>query len=108
MTLNLETVTGALTLNVPQDLDADKRLRLAVALFDAQLLTQGQAAEMTGLSRVEFYDALGRFGVTPFQYSWEEAFAEADMLEERERRLRPDQARDKINSSAKSGGGQKQ
>ena len=94
MTLKFDTGTDTLTLNVPQDLDADKRLRLAVALFDAQLLTQGQAAEMTGLSRVEFYDALGRFGVTPFQYSWEEAFAEADMPEAWETRLHPDQEQD--------------
>ena len=89
MTLKLKTGTEVLTLNVPQDLDAEKRLRLAVALFDAHLLTQGQAAEMAGLSRVEFYDALGRFGVTPFQYSWEEAFAEADMLEARHRNSPP-------------------
>ena len=86
MTLKLETGAHSLILTVPQDLDAEKRLRLAVALFDAQLLTQSQAAEMTDLSRVEFFDALGQFGVTPFQYSWEEAFAEADMLEAHEKR----------------------
>lgn len=85
MTLKLEMPTDALTLEVPRDLDAGKRLRLAVALFDAQLLTQGQAAEMAGLSRVEFYDALGRFGVTPFQYTWEEAFADAEMLAAQEK-----------------------
>lgn len=88
MTLILENESKALTVTVPLDLEAEKRLRLAVALFDAELLTQGQAAEMSGLSRVEFYDALGRFGVTPFQYSWEEAFAEADMPEERADRVR--------------------
>jgi len=64
MTLNLKT----LTVNVPEDLPSDKQLRLAVALFDARLLTQGQAAEMAGLSRVAFLEALERFGVTPFQY----------------------------------------
>ncbi len=80
MTLTLETPAEMLTLNVPGDLHAEKRLRLAVALFDAQLLTQGQAAEMAHLTRVEFFDALGRFGVSPFQYTWEEAQEDAALL----------------------------
>jgi predicted HTH domain antitoxin len=92
MTLKMDATTddqsntGELTVRVPQDLDAEKRLRLSVALFDAGLLTQGQAAQMSGLSRVEFYDALGRFGVTPFQYTWEEAVEDADQLETRRQR----------------------
>lgn len=74
MTLNLKT----LTLNIPEDLPADKRLRLAAALFDARLLTNGQAAGMAGMTRAEFLDALERFGVTPFQYNdAEEALADA-------------------------------
>jgi predicted HTH domain antitoxin len=74
MTLNL----NSLTLSIPEDLPADKRLRLAVALFDAQLLTNGQASEMAEMTRAEFLDALGRFDVTPFQYDdVEEALADA-------------------------------
>ncbi len=88
MTLKLETPTEELTLRVPQDLDAEKRLRLAVALFDAEMLTQGLAAQMAGLSRVAFYDALGRFGVTPFQYTWEEAWEDAAMQAEVEKKRR--------------------
>lgn len=57
---------------------------MAVALFAAQLLTQGQAAEMAGLTRIAFFDALGRFGVTPFQYTWEEALAEARQISQAE------------------------
>ncbi len=86
MTLKLEGPADDLTVRVPQDMDAEKRLRLAVALFDAELLTQAQAAQMAGLSRVAFYDALGRFGVTPFQYTWEEAWEDAAMLAGRSRR----------------------
>lgn len=68
---------GTLTVKVPEDLALDKRLRLAVALFDARLLSNGQAALMAGLSRTDFLDALGRFGVTPFQYDdVEEALAD--------------------------------
>lgn len=57
---------------------------MAVALFAAQLLTQGQAAEMAGLTRIAFFDTLGRFGVTPFQYTWEEALAEARQISQSE------------------------
>ena len=30
-------------------------------------ISQGRAAEIAGLSRAEFIDALGRYGVSPFQ-----------------------------------------
>lgn len=75
-----------LTLDVPafvgqEDSERrEKRLRAAVAMFDAGLVTQGQAAQIAELSRVEFFDALGRYGVTPFQYDWDEALADAAML----------------------------
>lgn len=73
-----------LTLDIPSDVAEDKLVRAAVALYDARILTQGQAAEMAGLSRVEFFDTLGRYGVSPFQYDWQEAVADADLLAERE------------------------
>ncbi len=73
MTLMLDT----LTLKVPQDLDESKRERLAVALFDAQLLTSGQAAEMAELPLSLFLTRLGDYGVSVLQYSAEEAIAEA-------------------------------
>jgi len=38
----------------------------------------GAAAEIAGLSRSEFLTALGRFQVTPFQYSAEEIREEAE------------------------------
>lgn len=78
-----------LTLDIPTDRrresrDEQERLeKAAVALYDAHLITQGQAAEMAGLSRVEFFDRLGHYGVSPFQYSMEEALADADLLADR-------------------------
>lgn len=39
---------------------------------------------MAGLTRIAFFDALGRFGVTPFQYTWEEALAEARQISQAE------------------------
>jgi predicted HTH domain antitoxin len=40
-------------------------------------VTQGQAAEIAGLSRRDFIDALESFGVTAFQYDAEEIVREA-------------------------------
>ncbi len=66
-----------LTLDIPPGTEREKLERIAVALYDAQALTQSQAAEMARLSRSEFLDALGRAGVSPFQYDAEEALADA-------------------------------
>jgi len=69
-----------LTLDIPDTLDAQQRERLAVALYDARAVTQGQAADMAGLSRPDFIDALVRAGVSVIQYdSAEEILAEAGL-----------------------------
>lgn len=70
-----------LTLNAPPETqDAgqrEKRLKAAVALYDAEMVTQKQAADLAGLSLSEFLSSLGRYGVSVFQYSAEEGIAEA-------------------------------
>jgi hypothetical protein len=48
------------------------RIAAAVAWYERQLVSQGRAAEIAGLSRAEFIDALGRYGVSPFQDTLEE------------------------------------
>ncbi len=55
----------------------EMRLAAAVKWFEIGLLSQGRAAEVGGLSRSEFIDSLGRFGVSPFQYGADEIVAEA-------------------------------
>lgn len=42
-----------------------------------RVVSQGRAAEIAGLSRAEFIDALVRFGVSPFQCTPEELAQEA-------------------------------
>lgn len=69
-----------LTIEIPDDAPADKRERLAVALYDAQAMSQGTAAQVAGVSRSEFLDALGRYKVSPFQYDADEILADADVL----------------------------
>lgn len=51
----------------PEHFVHEMRIAAAVKWYEIQLISQGKAAEIAGLSRAEFLDALKRFGVTPFQ-----------------------------------------
>jgi len=57
-----------------------RELRLAAAIFwyDRRLITQGKGAEIAGLSRAEFIDALGRANVSAIQTTVEELKAELE------------------------------
>ena len=74
-------MTFTLELPAPTDPQSDRqrerRLQAAVALYDAQLVSQGSAAELAGLSRAEFMDALSRAGVSAIQYDADEAIEDA-------------------------------
>jgi len=63
----------------PQGFAQELRLAAAVKWYELGLISQGRAAEVAGLSRSEFLEALGRFGVSPFQYGADELLAEAGL-----------------------------
>lgn len=50
----------------------EMRLAAAVKWYEVGRISQSKAAEVAGLSREEFIEALGRFGVSPFQTTPEE------------------------------------
>jgi predicted HTH domain antitoxin len=62
----------------PASFASELRLAAAVKWYEMGRLSQGRAAEVAGLSRAEFLQALGNFGVTPFQYGAEEILREAE------------------------------
>jgi predicted HTH domain antitoxin len=62
-------------------LDADafvKEMRVAAAVkwYELGKLSQSKASQVAELSRVEFLEALHRYGVTPYQYDAEEILRE--------------------------------
>jgi predicted HTH domain antitoxin len=48
------------------------RLAAAVKWYEIEMISQAKAAEIAGVSRQEFLEALARFNVSPFQVTPEE------------------------------------
>ncbi len=61
----------------PKDFVREMRVAAAVKWYEMKTVSQAKAAEIAGLSRAEFIDALGRFGVSPFQYDSDELIKES-------------------------------
>ena len=61
----------------PEAFAQELRLAAAVKWYELGELSQGRAAEIAGMSRQEFMAALGRYRVSPFQYTPEEILDEA-------------------------------
>lgn len=48
------------------------RLMAALKMFELGKISSGKAAELAGISRVEFFEVCGRYQVSIFNYSTEE------------------------------------
>ena len=51
----------------PEEFVQELRLAAAVKWYELERISQSKAAEVAGLSRTEFIDALGRYGVSAVQ-----------------------------------------
>lgn len=56
----------------PDDMAAEIRLAAAMKLFELGQLSSGRAAQLAGISRVEFLHATGRYKVPAFSLTAEE------------------------------------
>lgn len=56
----------------PEEFEAEARLLLAVKLYEVGKVSTGTAAQLAGIGRVEFFFALGRFGLSPIGVEPEE------------------------------------
>ena len=78
MTIDMpEDVLAALRKD-PESFARDLRLAAAVKWYELKAVSQERAARIAGVSRTQFVDALGRFGVSPFQYTADEIVEEAE------------------------------
>jgi predicted HTH domain antitoxin len=81
-TLTLECPAELMTALGRRAEDAAKEIRLmaALKLFESGRISSGMAAQLAGLSRVEFLYLCGQYGVTVFQQTAGEIAADAEAI----------------------------
>lgn len=70
-----ETVFSALRCS-PDEFVQEMRLAAAVKWYELQRVSQAKAAEIAGISRYAFLEALSQFNVSPFQVTPDELLEE--------------------------------
>jgi predicted HTH domain antitoxin len=70
-----------------EEMEHHLRLMAALKMFELGKISSGKAAELAGMSRVEFFEACGRYRVSIFNYPPEEAEKEIKKDLERARKF---------------------
>ncbi|MBE9069770.1 UPF0175 family protein [Leptolyngbya cf. ectocarpi LEGE 11479] len=76
ITLNLPDTAFSALRKTPEEFAQEMRIAAAVKWYELEQVSQGKAAEIAGLTRADFIQALSRYQVSPFQYT------EADLIQE--------------------------
>ena len=76
LTLDMPEEAFATLHKDPAEFTHELRIAAAVKWYELELISQGRAAEIAGLTRAEFITALGQYKVSPFQYTAEELIEE--------------------------------
>jgi predicted HTH domain antitoxin len=76
ITVNLPDTAFSALRKTPDEFGQEMRIAAAVKWYELEQISQGKAAEIAGLTRAEFIQALSRYKVSPFQYN------EADLIRE--------------------------
>ena len=62
------------------ELESQVRLMAALKMFELGKLSSGKAAELAGVSRIEFLDLCGRYQVPVIQYDEDDLTRELEVL----------------------------
>ncbi|MDP2786795.1 MAG: UPF0175 family protein [Pseudomonadota bacterium] len=76
LTLEVPESAFATMHQAPKEFALEMRIAAAVKWYELGRFSQGRAAEIAGLTRAGFIDALSRYKVSPFQYTAEEVIEE--------------------------------
>jgi predicted HTH domain antitoxin len=56
----------------PEEFECELRFLVAARLYELGRISSGRAAELAGMSRVEFLNRIGKYRISAFNYSLEE------------------------------------
>ena len=76
LTFNLPESAFSALRTSPNDFLMEMRIAAAVKWYELEKISQAKAAELAGLSRAEFIDALARYHDSPFQVTERELIEE--------------------------------
>lgn len=74
--LELPEEVFSATRSTPEHFVKELRLAAAVKWYEIGKISQSKAAEIAGISRYEFLEALNEYGISPFQVTEEELLEE--------------------------------